>query len=95
MVRSKYSIEIARILLDGQWHTTTSIAILVRGYIRPEVAYRRLYHFGTIRSGYTNVVWHVLRRWMRINKVESRIANKISEWRIIDREYFKKILKGG
>jgi len=92
--------KIAEILLDNGWHSTTQIAILVRDFIRPEVAWRRAYsgpntqRGRSLFQGYRGYTLLYLCKWAKIKKIEKRTINGHSEWRASDIDWLKeRILK--
>lgn len=81
--------ELAKILSDGEWHSTSQLAILAGKYIRPEVAWRAGIRSHQIRGGEPiyqgkrKLVSMRLGYWYKSGKVEKRFNDSgTAEWRL-------------
>lgn len=78
-------LELAALLSDGNWHSTSYLGVAAGKYLRPEIAWRT--GRGNINQGqrlYTN--WK-LKLWRQMGRVESRRNGKFVEWRLINSQW--------
>jgi len=78
-------LELAKILSDGEWHTTSYLAIAAGKYLRPEVAWRRAP--GNLSEGQRLYVNRKLCVWKRFGRVEKRRNGKRMEWRLLKTDW--------
>jgi predicted transcriptional regulator len=73
-------LELAMLLSDGNWHTTSYLGVAAGKYLRPEVAWRT--GRGDISRGQRLYVNNKLDVWERAGRVEKRRNSKFTEWRL-------------
>jgi len=94
-VKSRYSLELIKILTDGEWHDTHYLALAAGKYIPPERASRKLRrgHGQTVESGRYDIVNNTLRSFLREGRVETRHNGRFIEWRLSNIQWAAKMLK--
>ena len=76
-------LELARILSDGEWHSTSYLAIAAGKYLRPEVVWRCAYG-SSLLEGQRKYVHAKLCAWKRFGRVEKRKRGNLMEWRLTE-----------
>lgn len=90
-VRTRPSIELIRILLDGEWRTGAYLELAAGKYIPPERASRqRPSH--QVESGRTAIVCRALRSFAASGRLEKRNVDGHVEWRLRDGEWARRAL---
>jgi hypothetical protein len=98
---TQVSLAIAKVLQDGEWHTTAYFVAKAGYLIRPENAYRcYVPHKGgvvsnekRIESGRTKSVHMFLYRWSQRGHVQRRnVDSKTIEWMIVDKKWLQTYL---
>ena len=91
--------EIAKILLDDEWHSTSQITILTMSLIRPEIAWRRArrpsdpQRHKLIYRGCRMLVYDILYEWLKLGKIIKRNMNGHVEWKVTEIDWFREKLK--
>lgn len=84
-------LELARILSDGNWHSTSYLAVAAGKYVRPEIAWR--YAQGsTVLEGQRRYVNQRLHQWERFGRVQKRKHGRFTEWRSAKTEWVQDYL---
>lgn len=94
-VKSRTSLELIKILADGEWHDTRYLALAAGKYIPPERASRKLRmgHGQTVEGGRYDMVNGTLRSFLSKGRVETRRNGRFAEWRLINIQWAAKMLK--
>lgn len=90
-VRKRESIELIKILLDGNWYDTHYLALTAGKYIAPELASRRA-KTGNVNTGRANMIGDILAEFVRNGRFEKRHDGRHCEWKLKDFEWAKKVL---
>jgi hypothetical protein len=83
---TRATLELARILSDGQWYNMPYLAYAAGRYIRPELVWRRARQHrqkDNMYAGKYQWVLAKLRYWLKVGKVEKQITDGMSMWRVI------------
>ena len=98
---TQVSLAIAKVLQDGEWHTTAYFVAKAGYLIRPEVAYRTyrlpkgrvVSNEKRIESGRTKCVHMFLYKWSQRGHVQRRnVDSKTIEWMIVDKKWLQTYL---
>ncbi len=86
---SRPTLELARVLSDGEWYNTLYLSLSVGKYIRPELVSRRArqHRQKDMNAGRYQWVLAKLRYWSKVGKVEKRIEDGVTEWRAKNKEW--------
>jgi len=81
---NRATLELAKELADGDWHTTSALAVIVGSYIRPEIASRTAQAKGTcsLIEGRRTVVNSKLIRWEKAGRIEKCKDGHMTKWRL-------------
>lgn len=94
-LKTRHSLELLKILADGEWHDTRYLALAAGKYIPPERASRilRRGHGQTVESGRSNIIANHLAGLLRTGRVEKRRDGPLCEWRLKDVDWALRMLK--
>ena len=96
VTRTRTSAELLKILSDGEWHSTTYLALAAGKYIPPEIASRRCKkadHPRGVEIGRYSLINLTLDGMVRNGRIEKRrTPESKNEWRMVDREWVEKSL---
>lgn len=91
-VKSRASLELIKILADGEWYDTHYLALAAGKYISPERASRALRR-GTVEGGRSHMTRSSLKSFLRKGRVEIRRKGRFAEWRLSNFQWAAKMLK--
>lgn len=91
LLKKRESIELVKILLDGEWHDTHYLALAAGKYIAPEVASRKA-KTGNINTGRANMINGILQGFYQSNRLEKQHDGRHCEWKLRDFGWAKKVL---
>lgn len=91
MELSKATLEMAAIMADGQWHSSSELGNSAGKFIRPEVVARFMKRKRCLdqESAKIGCLGHRLRQWRRLGWVESRTEAGVIYWRALHVGHFK------
>ena len=96
VVRSRSTIELLKILSDGDWHNTSYLVLAAGKYIPPERASRRKIngHLPSVEQGRYAIIHHTLASLVGTGRMGKRPGDgHTSEWRLRDMEWADKMLR--
>ena len=95
VIKKRSTVELIKILLDGEWHDTHYLALAAGKYIPPEKA-SRVTSGGTVASGQSELIRSRLKNFVKGGRIEKRSSkDKVnsrycSEWRLVDFEWARR-----
>jgi len=94
-VKSRVSLELIKILSDGEWYNTRYLALVAGKYIPPERASRTLRRGRgcTVETGRYDIVNRTLRGFLKQERVETRRNGRLAEWRLSNIQWAAQMLK--
>jgi hypothetical protein len=78
-------LELATLLSDGSWYTTSYLGVAAGKYLRPEIAWRT--GQGNTKQGQRQYINTKLDVWLRCGRVEKRRNGNFTEWRLAKSEW--------
>jgi len=93
---SRATLELAKVLSDGEWHNTAYLAIVAGRYIRPEMVWRRAWQHrqkGNMNAGQYQWVLGKLRYWWKVGKVDKEIDGDMTRWRVKNKNWADKYVE--
>ena len=91
-LRSRASLELIKILADGEWYDTHYLALAAGKYIPPERASRKT-PGGTVEGGRSKMIYISLKSFLDGGRVETRHKGRLAEWRLSNFQWAAKMLK--
>jgi hypothetical protein len=102
VTQTQVKVDIAKVMLDGDWHSTPCLVAHVGYLIRPEIAYRSYTQKKSdkrkpnddqkIAAGRNRLVRSLLRYWLQTHRIERQGCQNAAEWRSIDKAWFESFL---
>ncbi len=94
-VRKRYSIELLKLMLDGNWYNTEYLKLAAGKFIPPEVASRVKAHGrpAGVEYGRAIVILNALKSFQSHERIERRHDSHGYEWRLKDSEWAKKMVE--
>jgi len=96
VVRNRASIELLKILSDGDWHNTSYLVLAAGKYIPPERASRRKINgrLPGVEQGRHAIIHHTLTSLADTGRIEKRQGDgHTNDWRLRDTEWAEKMLR--
>lgn len=90
-VKKRESIELIKILLDGNWYDTHYLSLTAGKYIAPEIASRKA-KSGSVDIGRANIIYAKLESFVNNGRFERRHDGRHCEWKLKDFEWARKVL---
>lgn len=78
---SRAILELAKLLTDGEWYSTSYLGVAAGKYVRPEIAWRSA-NGSTLQEGQRRYINLKLDQWERLGRVEKRRRDNFTEWRL-------------